>query len=463
MTDRGWREAGELAAGDHLARPRRTLGFGDHEPISPAHARMLGYLIGDGYVGGKTPIAFINTEDPLQEDAIAIAASLACKAHRDGIETSFSHRVGEKNGVLELARWAGIWGHLASTKRIAPAFFAPDVSAEVVANLIFGLLETDGWVSREQTGAIRVGFCTTSEQLAHQLHWLLSRWGIGSSVRVHDPGQTRPSLIKGRRVQGKLPCWQVRVSGMDNVARFVEAIPTWGPRGQVLLQELGDTTLRRHGTSQQVYLSGSMTEPVTEYLRGLGVSPRAAAQLIGDIAGDPVGGMKQVLGVARIRRDRLERLADALNSDFLNDVLDEDVWYDRIVAVSPPQCRPVYDIEVDEHHTFVADDVVVSNCASPFKTAEFDITYGRGISREGSLLDVGLDLGLVKKSGAWYTYQGEQLGQGRENAKQFLAENPEVMVEINERIRQEVAMGTKVDDVPLGEGEGDDEPIVLKD
>ncbi len=82
--------------------------------------------------------------------------------------------------------------------------------------------------------------------------------------------------------------------------------------------------------------------------------------------------------------------------------------------------------------------VVKNKVSSPFKTCEFDIMYGKGISREGSLLDVGVDLGLVKKSGAWYTYDGEQLGQGRENAKGFLADNPEIMVEISERIRQKV-------------------------
>src|SRR5437763_16466443 len=85
--------------------------------------------------------------------------------------------------------------------------------------------------------------------------------------------------------------------------------------------------------------------------------------------------------------------------------------------------------------------VAKNKCAPPFKMAEFDITYGKGISREGSLLDVGVDLGLVKKSGAWFTYEGEQLGQGRENAKVFLAENPEIMVEISERIRQHAGLG----------------------
>jgi recombination protein RecA len=79
--------------------------------------------------------------------------------------------------------------------------------------------------------------------------------------------------------------------------------------------------------------------------------------------------------------------------------------------------------------------VVKNKVAPPFRQAEFDIMYGKGISREGSLLDVGVDNGIVKKSGAWYTYEGEQLGQGRENAKQFLTENPELMVEIDRRIR----------------------------
>jgi recombination protein RecA len=81
--------------------------------------------------------------------------------------------------------------------------------------------------------------------------------------------------------------------------------------------------------------------------------------------------------------------------------------------------------------------VVKNKTAPPFRQAEFDIMYGRGISREGSLLDVGVEFGIVKKSGAWFTYEGEQLGQGRENAKNFLAENVDLMVEISERVRKE--------------------------
>jgi recombination protein RecA len=100
--------------------------------------------------------------------------------------------------------------------------------------------------------------------------------------------------------------------------------------------------------------------------------------------------------------------------------------------------------------------VVKNKVSAPFRQAEFDIMYGKGISREGSLLDVGVDLGLVKKSGAWYTYEGEQLGQGRENAKGFLVDNPEIMVEISERIRQTV-VGPVAD-----AGEDSDQPIALE-
>ncbi|MDA8037946.1 MAG: recombinase RecA [Actinomycetota bacterium] len=115
--------------------------------------------------------------------------------------------------------------------------------------------------------------------------------------------------------------------------------------------------------------------------------------------------------------------------------------------------------------------VVKNKCAPPFRSAEFDIVYGRGISREGSILDVAVDLGIVKKAGAWYTYEGEQLGQGRENAKQFLRSTTEMMVELDQRIRETIAekeqlalseeAGPQLQDVPLGKGFGDDEPITL--
>jgi recombination protein RecA len=105
--------------------------------------------------------------------------------------------------------------------------------------------------------------------------------------------------------------------------------------------------------------------------------------------------------------------------------------------------------------------VVKNKCAAPFKQAEFDIMYGQGISREGSVLDVAVELGFVKKAGAWFTYEGEQMGQGRENVKAFLRENPQTMAEIDGRVREHMANALLPDVVGTGAELDIDTPISL--
>jgi recombination protein RecA len=93
--------------------------------------------------------------------------------------------------------------------------------------------------------------------------------------------------------------------------------------------------------------------------------------------------------------------------------------------------------------------VVKNKCASPHKQAEFDIVYGQGISREGSLIDMGVDHGFVRKAGAWYTYEGDQLGQGKENARAFLRDNPALADEIETKIKDKLGIGVALDEVEL--------------
>jgi recombination protein RecA len=97
--------------------------------------------------------------------------------------------------------------------------------------------------------------------------------------------------------------------------------------------------------------------------------------------------------------------------------------------------------------------VVKNKMAAPFKQAEFDIIYGVGISREGSLLDFGVEQEIVKKSGAWYTYEGEQLGQGKENSRKYLIDNPKVADEIEKKIKTKLGIGVPraVADLPIDE------------
>jgi recombination protein RecA len=89
--------------------------------------------------------------------------------------------------------------------------------------------------------------------------------------------------------------------------------------------------------------------------------------------------------------------------------------------------------------------VVKNKMAPPFKQAEFDIIYGVGISREGGLIDLGVEHGFVRKSGAWYTYEGDQLGQGKENARTFLKDNPDLADEIEKKIKEKLGVGARVD------------------
>ncbi|MGD1013420.1 MAG: recombinase RecA [Acidimicrobiales bacterium] len=181
------------------------------------------------------------------------------------------------------------------------------------------------------------------------------------------------------------------------------------------------------------------------------------------------------------------------------------------VRVKPPtRSMQRFDIEVEDSHNYLVDGVVVHNspevtpggralkfyssvrldirriesikdgtevvgnrtrvkvvknkCAAPFKQAEFDIMYGQGISREGSVLDVAVELGFVKKAGAWFTYEGEQMGQGRENVKAFLRENPQTMAEIDGRVREHLATSLAPDVVGANDDDSGidiDSPITL--
>jgi recombination protein RecA len=175
----------------------------------------------------------------------------------------------------------------------------------------------------------------------------------------------------------------------------------------------------------------------------------------------------------------------------------------QVLAISVKRDYPMmsrYDIEVEGSHNYLADGVMVHNspetttggkalkfyasvrldirrietlkdgtdavgnrtrvkvvknkCSPPFKTAEFDILYGVGISREGSLIDLGVEQSIVRKSGAWYTYEGDQLGQGKENARNFLRSNPDLANEIEKKIKEKLGVGARLDADAPGPGTG---------
>jgi len=90
--------------------------------------------------------------------------------------------------------------------------------------------------------------------------------------------------------------------------------------------------------------------------------------------------------------------------------------------------------------------IVKNKVASPFREAEFDIIYGEGISREGDLIDLGVAQNLVEKSGSWYSYKGDRIGQGRENARQFLKDNPDIRTQLDAELRKALGLVRKEPD-----------------
>jgi recombination protein RecA len=96
--------------------------------------------------------------------------------------------------------------------------------------------------------------------------------------------------------------------------------------------------------------------------------------------------------------------------------------------------------------------VVKNKVAPPFKQAEFDILYGQGISREGGLIDMGVEHGFIRKAGAWYTYEGDQLGQGKENARNFLRDNPDLANEIEKKIKEKLGVGVRSEEPAAEQG-----------
>jgi recombination protein RecA len=104
--------------------------------------------------------------------------------------------------------------------------------------------------------------------------------------------------------------------------------------------------------------------------------------------------------------------------------------------------------------------VVKNKVAPPFKQVEFDIMYGKGISKTGELIDLGVKAGIVEKSGAWFSYEGQRIGQGRENAKTFLADNPDMAARIESQIRQSAGL---IADAMVHGGDGEEEPAAAED
>jgi recombination protein RecA len=413
-TPGGWREAGELVAGD------RVMTAETHR-LSPQQWQVvLGSLMGDGNLSPN-------------------------RRGRNGVRFRLGH--GPKQ--VDYLDWkVSLLGNIACSRRVSPggAAFADFTPLPELSELRQAVYFGDG-----------------KKHLSDE--YLKALTPLALAIWYMDDGCfTRRSKGVQERTQG----------GSGRIEICVDAM-TAGTRDR-LVEYLRDT----HGLSVKLITRGAREQQVIQF------STEASAQFQSIVAPYVHTSMEYKL------LPKFRGLFD-LHPEFVEPR--ERPVPARILDIHvKPKTRSMhrFDIEVEGNHNYFVDGVMVHNSpetttggkalkfyasvridvrrietlkdgqeavgnrtrakvvknkvAPPFRQAEFDIIYNVGISREGSLIDMGVEHGIVRKAGAWYTYEGDQLGQGKENARTFLRDNPELADEIEKKIKEKLGIGARIDD-----------------
>src|SRR5579884_1226709 len=520
-----WREAGEIRPGDVVVSALfGALESGSGSWIEEDEAVLLGYLAAEGSAGGA---AFRSTDDPEVADeyhrlAGRYLGTAVGTDHAGGAGETVPHPIRVGGDKVQRAFLSALF---AGGGRVDPSSSAIGLSttseqlAQEVQLLLYGLgipasVSSELGPDRKRRHWTVTVHHSVAHRFAEEIGLRSRRWhaqvepgseaGQGGSVvdarftyervvDVEDAGEqptfdlvlprTHSFLANGTLSHNTTLATHVVAEAQRNggICAYIDAEHAMDPvYAKGIGVNIDDLLISQPDTGEQaleiadtLIRSGALDVIVIDSVAAL--TPRA--ELEGDMGDTHVGLQARLMSQA-LRKITANLSRSKTIAVFINQLREKvGVVYGSSETQPGGRALKFYssvrlDIrriesikdgaEVVGNRTRVK--VVKNKVSAPYRQAEFDIMYGKGISREGSLLDVAVDRGLVKKSGAWFTYDGEQLGQGRENAKQFLSDNPEVMIELFEKIRQQVGIGVNLaDDVPLGEGIDDDEPILLKD
>ena len=410
-TPGGWREAGELIAGDRVLISEKKLLSAQQEQI------VLGALMGDGSLSpnrkGRTGVRFRMGHGVKQADylewKVSLLGNIGCSRTQNekGVVFADFSPLPELDELREVVYFGGdkkhvTWEHLKALTPLALAVWYMDDGCFTV--------RSQGLQERTEGGSGRIEICVEA-------------MSEGSRERIVDYLRDTHGLDVGLRLAGERQMAVLQFS-TDSSARFQEMVAPF-------------------------------VHPSMEYK----LLPRFRGRF-------------------RIEPEFIEESQRLVASEILD------------IHVKPPtRSMKKFDIEVEGTHNYFVDGVMVHNSpetttggralkfyasvrldirrietlkdgtdavgnrtrvkvvknkvAPPFKQAEFDILYGQGISREGGLIDMGVENGFVRKAGAWYTYEGDQLGQGKENARNFLKDNPDLANEIEKKIKEKLGVGVR--------------------
>ncbi|QFR00768.1 recombinase RecA [Streptomyces phaeolivaceus] len=421
-TPGGWREAGELIAGDRVLISEKKALSGQQEQV------VLGALMGDGNLSpnrkGRTGARFRMGHGAKQAEyldwKVSLLGNIGCSRtqnEKGAVFADFSP-LPELDELREVVYFGGgkkhITGeHLKAMTPLALAVWYMDDGCFTV--------RSKGLQERTEGGSGRIEICVEA-------------MSEGSRERVVDYLRDTHGLDVSLRLAGERQMAVLQFS-TDSSARFQDMVAS--------------------------YVHPSMEYKLLPRFRGrFGVEPefveetqRLVASEILDIhVKPPTRSMK-----------KFDIEVEGTHNYFVDGVMvhnsPETTTGGRALKFYASVRLDIRRIETLKDGTDAVGNrtrvkVVKNKVAPPFKQAEFDILYGQGISREGGLIDMGVEHGFVRKAGAWYTYEGDQLGQGKENARNFLKDNPDLANEIEKKIKEKLGVGVRPEE-PTAEPDAD--------
>lgn len=357
LTINGWKQLAELKSGDKIALPRKIEIFGT-ETLAEERVKLLAYLIGDGCLTDSSP-EFTNINPLIQDDLIQAVTSfspnLKVRVEKRLDRSPILYAVGSQDLKNPLTAWLeeiGIWKKKAEEKTIPEFVFKLERSQ--IALFLNRLFATDGWATLLASGQSQLGYCTISEKLARQIQHLLLRFGIIAALKQ--------KLVKYKDTRRQ--AWNLDITDAESIKNFISEIGIFG-KEKALSKVKEALAQRRYQTNRDLI-------PL-EVWQQLAVA-KGDETWTGLARKTGVKGYSNIhVGKRCLSRERLFKLAFALDNLPLQQLATSEVYWDEIVSIESMGEKQVYDLTIPETHNFVANDICVHNTA-------FSICVARNIA-----------------------------------------------------------------------------------
>ena len=351
LTFDGWRELGQLGVGARIAAPRTLPRIGREMQMRDSEIVLLAALIADGNLTNRTPRFCYGPDSPVLPEVERAVADFGMQIRHDGHgNASISNGRGSpSNAVTELCIEHGQWGKRSADKFVPAAIFG--LGEEQMARFLSVLFGCDGYVHQSEKLS-HVGYCTISDRLARDVHHLLLRFGIVSTIR-ELPRKVYEGTEKVAR--------EVRITDQASLRTFCARVGACGKE-----EAVARMTARLSGVRARSYGDAF---PPGAWDRVVAAKGDRSWRDLSVATGRPAGHNWHV-GKRALSRHLLEEIAPWSEDAELTALATSDVWWDEILAIEPIGKQETYDLTVPEHANFVADDLIVHNSALVINIAE---------------------------------------------------------------------------------------------